>query len=313
MIHQLPPKPDYLRVKVRRRLQRIGAVAIKNTVYALPEREQQAEDFAWLAKEIESDGGEAYLCKAGFIAGLTDDAVVRLFNSARDEDYGNVAQNLHELLAEVCATPQNDESIVKRRTEVRRLQQAVEEIAAIDFFAADGRAACLAVIEQLEARIVAQEKPSTAGSVPGEFRGRTWVTRANIFVDRMASAWLIRRYIDPEARFRFVEPGTYRHEPDELRFDMFEGEYTHIGERCTFEVLLDSFAVDVPGVAVIAEIVHDIDLKDALFNRPETAGVQAVLAGIRAGNATDDLRLQQGMALFDALRIQLAAGGNSRG
>jgi hypothetical protein len=313
LIHQLPTKPDYLRVKVRRRLQRIGAVAIKSTVYVLPDREQQAEDLAWLAQEIESDGGEAYVCKAGFVAGLTDDAIVRLFHAARNEDYANLARSLEELLAEVIATLPNEETIVKLRGEVGRFRQMAEEIAAIDFFEAGGRGACIAVIEQLEARTVSQKTASSPEVLLTEFCGRTWVTRANVFVDRMASAWLIRRYIDPEARFRFVDPATYRHAPGELRFDMFDGEYTHVGEHCTFEVLRESFGVEAPGVAAIAEIVHDIDLKDARYNRPETAGVQAVLAGIRAGNATDDLRLQQGMPLFDALRTQLAAGGASHG
>ena len=313
LIHQLPTKPDYLRVKVRRRLQKIGAVTIKNTVYMLPNREQQAEDFAWLAKEIEADGGEAYLCKADFMAGLTDDTIVRLFHKARNDDYDSLAQSIQELLSELNATPPNDETIAKLRGEVGRFRQVAEEIAAIDFFESGGRPACIAALEQLEARTVLQKKASSLEVPRTDFLERVWVTRANVFVDRMASAWLIRHYIDPEARFRFVDPATYRHEPGELRFDMFEGEYTHVGEHCTFEVLRENFGVDAPGVAAIAEIVHDIDLKDSLYNRPETAGVEAVLAGIRTGNATDELRLQQGMALFDALRVRLAAGGNSRG
>lgn len=313
LVHQIAPKPDYLRVKVRRRLQRIGAIAIKNTVYALPDREQQAEDLAWLAKEIECDGGEAYLCKANFVVGLTDEAVARLFNTARNEDYASMARSLDELLSGVFATPPNEATLVKLRGEVRRLHQAMAEIAAIDFFEADGRGDCLAKLEQLEARTVPQEKSSAAEAAASEYFGRTWVTRAHIFVDRMASAWVIRRYIDPESRFRFVDPEGYRQEPGELRFDMFEGEFTHVGERCTFEVLRDRFGLDAPGLSAIAEIVHDIDLKETLYDRPETAGVRAVLAGIRAGNATDDRRLQQGMALFDALLVQLAAEDTAHG
>lgn len=313
LVHQIAPKPDYLRVKVRRRLQRIGAIAIKNTVYALPDREQQAEDLAWLAKEIESDGGDAYLCKASFVAGLTDDAVVRLFNTARNEDYANIARSLDELLSGVSAPSQNEAARVKLRGEIRRLHQAMAEIAAIDFFEAGGRETCLTKLEQLEARTMLQENSTTCEILESEYFGRTWVTRAHIFVDRMASAWAIRRYIDLEARFRFVDPEGYRQEPGEIRFDMFEGEYTHVGKRCTFEVLRDRFSLDAPGLSAIAEIVHDIDLKETLYDRPETAGVQAVLAGIRAGSATDDQRLQQGMALFDALLLQLAAENTAHG
>lgn len=132
-------------------------------------------------------------------------------------------------------------------------------------------------------------------------RGRTWVTRTGLKVDRMASAWLIRKFIDPEARFKFVPAKGYSPEQRELRFDMFDAEFTHEGDRCTFEVLIQRFGLEAPGLRQLAEIVHDIDLKDARFGREEAAGVAQLVAGIAAAHPDDEERLARGSALFDDL------------
>ena len=148
---------------------------------------------------------------------------------------------------------------------------------------------------------------------PGDFRGRTWVTRAGIHVDRLASAWLIQRFIDPEARFKFVRTTGYRHKSGELRFDMFDAEYTHVGDRCTFEVLLDRFGLTEAALQEVSEIIHDLDLKDSKFARAETDGIGAVIAGIVLAHADDDSRLERGSALFDDLYQSLCAKtGSSR-
>ena len=125
------------------------------------------------------------------------------------------------------------------------------------------------------------------------------MTRRGVYVDRIASAWLIRRFIDPEARFKFVPAKGYVPEPGELRFDMYEGEYTHEGDRCTFEVLLARAGLDDPALAAIGEIVHDIDLKDAKFGRPEATGIAHLVEGIAAANREDERRLARGAAVFD--------------
>ena len=231
-IHQIPPKPDYFRVKVRRRLHRIGAVPLKNSVYVLPASDEALEDFQWLRREIEADGGEATICEATFVAGMTDGELMSTFAFDR---------------------------------------------------AAAGPAA-------------------TGTRAPDRVPpGHTWVTRAGVFVDRIASAWLIRRFIDPAAQFKFVAARGYQPGADERRFDMFEAEYTHEGEHCTFETLCDRFALTDPALRPIAEIVHDIDCKDDKFGRPETAGVAALLQGIAAATTDDAERLSRGAALFDNL------------
>jgi hypothetical protein len=230
-IHRLPPKPDYLRVKVRRRLRRLGAIPVKQTVYVLPQSDDAVEDFHWLRVEIEAEGGSAVIVEAAFLEGLSDE----------------------ELDAMVKATSHSATDSTQSRT-------------------ARG--------DRIEP-------------------GVTWVTRQGIKVDRIASAWLIQRFIDPAAHFKFVEARGYRASPGELRFDMFDAEYTHVGNECTFQTLLKRFAIDDPALVAISEIVHDIDCKDELFGRPETAGIASLLRGIVAGHEADEMRLERGGAVFD--------------
>jgi hypothetical protein len=132
--------------------------------------------------------------------------------------------------------------------------------------------------------------------------GRVWVTRVGVGVDRIASAWLIRRFIDPEATFRFVPSRGYHSAAHEIRFDMFEAEYTHEGDRCTFEVLLERFGLRRDrALRSIAGIVHDIDCKDARFGHAETAGIAALIRSLSATCVDDADRLDRGGAIFTDL------------
>ena len=135
----------------------------------------------------------------------------------------------------------------------------------------------------------------------GTLRNRTWVTREGVYVDRIASAWLIRRFIDPEATFKFVSGKGYRPKQDELRFDMFEAEFTHEGDRCTFEVLLDQCRLKDAALRAIAEIIHDIDLKDGKFGRTEVAGIRTLMEGIGAATSDDTQRIARGSEVFNDL------------
>jgi len=231
LIHQLPPKPDYLRVKMRRRLSRMGAALLKSTVYVLPNGAEALEDFTWLAREIQTAGGSAMVCEAQFVEGVSDEEI-----------------------------------------------EAMLHAESADAEAEDG-----------------QEGPDKVTP------GRTWVTREGVFVDRIGSAWLIRRFIDPKARFKFVPARGYRPESGELRFDMYQAEYTHEGERCTFQTLLARFGLEDPALEAVGEIVHDIDCKDEQFGRPETQGVARLLRGIADDTAEDTERLERGARLFDDL------------
>jgi hypothetical protein len=303
LIHQIPPEPSYLRVKVGRRLQGLGAVAVKNSVYVLPASDEALEDFQWVRKEIVAGGGDASVCEARFVEGLSDAGVEALFDAARNADYAALSRRARRLRS---LTRRRKKPADGRRLAVAalaRLRKRLAEIVALDFFGASGR-------EPLEGLLAAAEaglRPASPGAEPGrpgrpaEVRGRTWITRAGLGIDRIASAWLIRRWIDPEARFRFVSGHERAPAPGEIRFDMFEAEFTHDGDRCTFEVLLRHFGLKDTALRPIAEIVHDVDLKDGKFTRPEAAGVDRLVAGIAMRHPDDEARLRDGSALFESL------------
>jgi len=305
LIHQIPPKPDYLRVKIGRRLQRIGAVAIKNSVYVLPARPQSLEDFQWVRTEIVDGGGDASICEAAFVDGLTDGELEDLLRAARARDYEEVAQRARALLRKIPSRRvPSDEHRARIEAELSRLRERMEAIERIDFFGGAASSAAQALVKTSEERLEASSKPTMASptvKARSEVQKRVWVTRDGIFVDRIASAWLIRRFIDPEARFKFVAPNGYRPQHGELRFDMFEAEYTHEGDRCTFETLLGRFGLDDPALSEIAEVVHEIDLHDDKFDRQDARGIERVLAGLVAAHADDATRLERGAALFDDL------------
>jgi hypothetical protein len=274
LLHQIPPSPGYLRAKVMRRLNQLGALAVKKSVYLLPAGDEAREDFEWLKREIRQGGGDAWLFLCEPSGDMSDDSLRAAFRAQRAADFQALAEEARGVLAAPDAA------------RVQKFKQRVDEVRRIDFFEAPGR-------EELEAMMTRIEQ--------GEMKGRTWVTRRGVKVDRMSSAWLIRRFIDPAAKFRFVDPQAYKHGADEIRFDMFEGEFTHEGDQCTFEVLLRRFEIADPALAAIAEVIHDIDLKEAKFGRPETAGIDVLIQGIAARHADDAARIEEGATLFEAL------------
>jgi hypothetical protein len=307
LIHQLPAKPAYLRVKVWRRLQALGAVAVKNAVYALPANEQTQEDFQWILKEITEGGGEAMICEAQLIDGISDQEVRSLFTAARDEDYEPIAKEA-TALAEALRQDLNAMTQVEGRAQLTRLKAKLAQVVAIDFFGANGRETVDGLLTGLESKLTEGTAVETSENgaahqtaALAHLKDRTWVTRQGVHVDRIACAWLIRRFIDPKARFKFVSGKGYAPSFGELRFDMFEAEFTHEGDRCSFEVLLGHAGLTEPALQAIAEIVHDIDLKDGKFGRDEAAGIKALIAGVAMAHRSDEERLTRGGAIFDDL------------
>ncbi|HEY7245635.1 MAG TPA: chromate resistance protein ChrB domain-containing protein [Xanthobacteraceae bacterium] len=304
LIHQLPAKPAYLRVKIWRRLQDIGAVAVKNAVHALPMNEETQEDFEWLLREIREGGGEAFVCEARLIDGLSDEEVRALFDRARDADYAELAKEAQGVGKALRRKPSSS-AATELRTQVARLRKRLAEIAVIDFFGAIGRETAEELLRGLEAHLNKDEpvasKTETGANLLDKLRSRTWVTREGVYADRMASAWLIRRFIDPEARFKFVAGKGYRPQEGELRFDMFEAEFTHEGDKCTFEVLMERAGLEDSALRAIAEIIHDIDLKDDKFGRTEVAGIRTLIDGIRASTIDDARRIERGTEVFNDL------------
>jgi hypothetical protein len=278
---------------------------VKNSVYVLPRSDQAQEDFQWVLREVVEAGGDASLCEARFVDGLSDEEVMQLFRSAREADYQELSRGLERIASSLSKKPKTDsEARTRLALDLERIRKRMVELVAIDFFAAPGRESVERLIFALDARLEersAAERDKKAKQQLQDFQSRTWVTRKGIHVDRMASAWLIRRFIDPEARFKFVSAKGYRPEAGEIRFDMYEAEFTHEGDRCTFEVLIERLGLSDPGLRPMAEIVHDIDLKDSKFQRQETLGIDRLIAGIAMLHKDDEARLARGAAVFDDL------------
>jgi len=289
LIHQLPPEPLYLRAKIRQRIARVGAVALKNAVYVLPRREECLEDFQWIVEEAVAGGGEAYLCEAEFLGGKTEQALIDQFRAERDADYAALSEEIRQWEKE------SDGELPARAARARK---RLEEIRRIDFFDAPRR-------REAEKRLAAFDAASRrprrrSGPARTPLVNRVWVTRRSIHIDRIASAWLVRRFIDPRARFRFVDPK----EPPrkgEVRFDMVGGDFSHEGDRCTFETLVSRTGVTDKALTEVGEIVHDIDLKDEKFGRSEAPGIERLITGLALANPRDEARLERGMVLFDEL------------
>jgi hypothetical protein len=309
LIHQIPLKPAYFRVKIWRRLQGLGAVAIKNSVYVIPKNEETLEDFQWVLREIAQGGGEASICAANFIEGLTDEQIEAMFQAARDTDYAQIAEEARSVLDSVPASASaiTDEDKTGIEANLSRLKKRFSSVTALDYFYAPGRESAETVMKQLEARLKeARRKTETDEAETekrdlGDLRGRTWVTRKGVYVDRIACAWLIRRFIDPDAQFKFVSGKGYRPRTGELRFDMFEGEFTHEGDLCSFEVLVKHFFPADQALTEIGKIIHDLDFKDSTFKKPETDGIGGLMDGLASIHKSDEARLDRGKAIFDDL------------
>jgi hypothetical protein len=305
LLHTLPPRPPYLRAKVLRRLNRLGALPLKRSAYILPADDTALEDFQWLCREIREEGGDAWVVNGRFVAGLRAEEIRDRFRSTRSPDYRAIAADARALVDRLRAqNPEQDHSSLEadRRSLARRL----EATRRVDFFHAPEREEVEALMSTIDRLVDTSSSKPAHGPTREELRSRTWVTRTGVKVDRMASAWLIRRFIDPAATFVFVAPEQASSIPDALRFDMFEGEFTHDGSRCTFEVLLAvSGRESDRGLAAIAEIVHDLDLRDDRYQRSENPGVSALIAGIVSRFDDDHRRIAESAPLFDALYASL--------
>jgi len=318
LIHQLPPKPTNLRVRIWRKLQKLGAVAIKNSVYVLPATEQAHEDFQWLKQEIESAGGEAVVFRAGSVEGATDEEIIAAFRKLRDEEFAAISAEFDGLTGAIREQSRSKHLSAGRlsahEAEIDRLHAELERITANDFFDAKGRTGAFNAYERCQKAIRTAQGPGGTAKPPltkrgvlnvADYQGRRWVTRRNLHIDRLASAWLIKQFIDKRPRFYFVADG--EGVEGAIPFDTFGAEFTHHGEDCTFETILKRFGLgEIEGLREIAEIVHDIDLKDDKFHRLEATGLNAIIDGLSKALRDDRKLLQQTNIVFDGLYALLS-------
>ena len=300
LAHQLPARSSNARVKTWRRLQQIGAVPTRNSVYVLPNTEACREDFEWIRSEIVALGGEATVFAADALNAEGSVDIEGAFRRARDADYHELMREAERLASQSRSRRNRHATGEGAARAVKHLGERLSGIRRVDFFHAPaGEAAgdAVAALEQRLADRMPDRKGSTVRISSKDFINRRWVTRPRPGVDRMASGWLIRRFIDPKATFGFVD----RPAGADVPFDMYSGDFSHQGERCTFEVLTERFGITDAPVGRLAQIVHDIDMKENRYGTPEAPAVTRMVEGLRQLHADDATLLEHGMAMFEAL------------
>jgi hypothetical protein len=296
ILYGLPTKGGATRVNLWRQLKKSGALPFKTSAYLLPDRPEHFERLQWLAQQVRDGGGEATIIRVSEIEGLRDEEVVRQFNEARATDYAALLPELTKLISK--NRKRADESF---STELEKLTRQFEEIRKIDFFDCS-RAQDAQMLLKRAASLRDGKSKSTPTLTARKFLGKTWLTRPRPEIDRVGSAWLIRKFIDPKAEFIFSsDPAKH---PDAIPYDMFEVEFSHHGDDCTFETLVKRFGITDKAVGKIAEMVHDADLEDGKFQTSGCIGIDQVLKGWAKSGLSDEELLTRGGECFDALYQQ---------
>ena len=291
------------RVALWRRLRRLGAISSAGGLYVLPAREECIEAFQWLAQEVQQAKGEALVMRVEQFEGLADAHLIERFREARAEEYAEVDAHAAELEQRLGGMLKPKER-ARIQDALRKLYRQHAEIARVDFFDAPEGTRLASRLARIEQALSPREalSPSVPPAAIAAYRDKRWVTRPRPHVDRLACIWLIRRFVNPSAVIRYAPVP----EPDEVAFDMREGEFGHRGNLCTFETMLTAFGLDEPGLRAMAEIVHEIDLRDGRSLRPETAGVDAILKGWLLARFSDAELEAHGVALFEGLYALLS-------
>jgi hypothetical protein len=287
LVFSLPKKGASLRVTVWRKLQRYGALPLGNSGYFLPNTDGNRERFEWLATAVRTEGGEASVLEVQSIDNCSFAQMKQRFSDARAGDYRELLKDLR------------NPASAKQSSRIARLRQRFQDIVSIDFFGSALRKQVEQALSSLQGSKAKSVAPEIANVSPAEYRNRVWVTRPRPGVDRVTSAWLIRKFIDRKAKFAFAPED--QKPAKAVPFDMYEGGFGHRGEDCTFETLLKVFHIRDKKVLVMAEVVHDADLFDEKFGRKEGFGIDEVMKGWAREGLSDQALLKRGMQLADGL------------
>lgn len=293
LLYGLSKQQSAERVSLWRKLKKFGAIQIKSSAYVLPDTAGNLERFQWLAKHVRDSGGDATLIQAGRIEGLSDDQIIGLFNEDRARDYREVIDGLNAFIARHRKKAGDD-----FQGELDRLRRRIQEIRQVDFYSCPAAQDAEMLLQRAE-QLLYRRQPKDAKLDARRFQGKAWLTRPRPEIDRVGSAWLIRRFIDQQAKFVFAPRP--QDAPDAIPYDMSDVEFTHQGDDCTFETLVRRFAIQDKAVQLIAEMIHDADLEDEKFERVECVGIDRLLKGWARQSLKDDEILARGMECFDAL------------
>jgi hypothetical protein len=290
LLYSLPAHRSTERVAVWRRFKKIGALQLTTSTYLLPDQPSHYEHFQWLTKLIRDSGGDATLVRVREIEGLSNEKIVQMFNQARDKEYAVIGRTLRVLERRKKGRPDIAD-------ELDRLTRQFRAIRATDFFNSSRAQDIEMQLRKIE------EKRQSRGALPkidpANYQRRLWLTRPRPEIDRVGSAWLIRKFIDPEAKFVFASKVSAQ--PDAVSFDMLDAEFSHVGDDCTFETLRKRFAIRDKAIQKIGEMIHDADLEDDKFQRIECVGIDRVLKGCAKEGLPDEEILRRGFECFDAL------------
>lgn len=287
------------RVAVWRKLTRFGAISPRGGVHILPARDECLESFQWLSREVQQMKGDSLLMRVESFEGMTNADVIGLFQEKSDAEYEPLNAGLANL-EKAAQRKMSANERIKLHGELQKLRKSQQEVLRTDFFNSPAGARIVSRFAQLD-RLLSEDGSGQA-EIPRlsvkDFQEKIWVTRPRPHVDRLSSIWLIRRFIDTKATVR------YRKTPQkgELGFDMKEGgTFGHVGKFCTFETLLATFGLEEPALWKLAEIVHEIDLRDGIYTHPEIPGIDLILKGwLLAGMEDSDLE-RCGTNLFEGL------------
>ena len=307
LIHQIHTPNSRERVKVWRAIKKTGAILYRNSVYVLPYSKERLEDFQWVCQQINDSKGESSVFASVAPTGKEDAVILKLFEEARKEEYAALLSTAERLQSRIQSfAPKGLTERVHRNflKETNQVREGLDEIRKIDFFSQSPPKRLLRILDEIGTRlstnveVKAEVSPIKAHSVR-EFQKKIWTTRQDIHIDRLCSAWLIRRFIDPSARFVFAAENKLP--KNAVPFDVFGAEFSHHGEDCTFETLMRVFRIRDRSIREIAEIIHDIDLKDHKFGRSEASGLNMVIRSLSESVKDDHQRLEIGTIILDGL------------
>jgi len=293
LLLRLPATHKAERVAIWRKVKKSGAIQIQTSTYILPDEPARYELFQWLTQEIRSAGGDATLVRAREIEGLPNEKLIELFNTARAKEYATLRESLRGALSQRRKTrrsPAVGDNLDRVRKQFREIRQT-------DFFNCPRAQDVEMLLRKMEGTQPGEASVSKVAT--RDYRGRTWVTRPRPEIDRAGSAWLIRKFIDPKAKFIFAKriPANGR----AVSFDMLDAEFSHHGEDCTFETLLKRFRIQDKAANKIGEMIHDADLDDEKFQRTECIGIDRVLKGWAREGISDQEILRRGLQCFNGL------------
>jgi hypothetical protein len=314
--YTLPSKPVRNRMTIWRKLLRAGALSFKGSVYILPYTEEHHEFLTWLVSEVISLKGEGSFVRVEKIETIYNQQIISLFNQQRETDYQRILKECDDIERKITSTRIGGASQDKKNitNQIRKCQRDFEDIRKMDFFISKR---CLEVGRRLEKIVetlnglsgtgIEKHTVAIAPARIEDYQRKTWATRKRPFVDRFASAWLIKKFIDEKASFAFIdEKDLDPMAKDVIPFDIRGGRFTHAGDLCTFEILMKSFNLKDKALKKIAEIVHELDMKDDKFRNFEAKGIEDILSGIRKTVKDDHEAIGKGMSIFEMLYVSKA-------